>query len=289
MRPAAFSYEAPGSLADALALLAKGEPSETRILAGGQSLVPAMRLRHLQPKRIVDINKINGLGEVTERDGGVAFGSLARQGRIECSRRAQEATPLLVAALRRSGFAAVRARGTIGGAVAHGDPAGDVPVVLIALDGVVTAVSEELGARAIAARDLYRAPQTTTLRPGEVLTEVWLPRHDAHRSSFEKVSPRRGSTFAVVNAAVTLAVEGTGVTRAAIGIGGAGATPVRATEAERQLIGEALGPDVIDGAADAATEACQPIVEPHGSMDYRRHLVRAVVQRALTRVAGEAA
>jgi CO/xanthine dehydrogenase FAD-binding subunit len=288
MRPAAFSYEAPSSVEDALALLAQGEPSETRVLAGGQSLVPAMRLRHVQPKRIVDINRIKGLADVTERDDGVAFGALTRQQEVECSRRAKEATPLLVAALRRSGFAAVRARGTIGGAVAHGDPAGDVPAVLVALDGVVTAVSEELGARTIAARDLYRAPQTTTLAPAEVLTEVWLPRHDTHRSSFEKVSPGLGSTFAVVNAAVTLDVEDARVTRAAIGIGGVGATPMRATEAERRVIGEALGREVVDAAADAATEECRPVADGHGSMDYRRHLVGIVVQRALTR-AGEAA
>ena len=289
MRPAAFSYEAPDSVEDALTLLMQGEPSETRVLAGGQSLVPAMRLRRVQPKRIVDINRINGLADVTERDNGVAFGALTRQRGIECSRQAKEVTPLLVAALRGSGFAAVRARGTIGGAVAHGDPAGDVPVVLVALDGVVTAISEEVGARAIAARDLYRAPQTTTLRPGEVLTEVWLPRHDVQRSSFEKVSPGLGSTFAVVNAAVTLAVEEARVTRAAIGIGGAGATPIRAAQAERELVGETLGRGIIDAAADAATEECQPIADGHGSMDYRRHLVRVVVRRALTRAAGEAA
>jgi carbon-monoxide dehydrogenase medium subunit len=284
MKPAPFAYHDPRSIDDALALLAR-HGDDAKVLAGGQSLMPLMNFRLARPAVVVDINRIPDLDGIREIDGALVMGALARQRGVE--RWAGTRSPLLAAALRYVGHDAIRTRGTVAGSLAHADPAAELPALLLCLDGHVQARSGR-GARPIAARDLFVAALTTSLRPDEVITEVRLPMlRPGEGWGFEEVARRHGD-FALAGAVATVAVDGGRVSQARIAVFACGPTPVRAHDAERVLAGSAPTAEAVDTAARVAAEALDPEGDLHASAAYRKRVARTLVARALAAAAGRA-
>lgn len=279
MKPPPFEYHAVGSVdATVNALAEYGD--DAKVLAGGQSLVPLLALRLARPDHIIDINGVGELDGIDTSEG-VRVGALVRQRAAERSRAVAQANPLLTDAMRMIGHAATRNRGTVAGSIAHGDPAAELPAVLLALDGELDAVGRN-GTRTIAAADLYAGFLTTSLEPEELVTSVYFPQLVPGAGwSFQEFS-RRSGDFAVVGVAVVLRVDGGGVVvEARIALSGVSSTPVRASEAERVLLGEEPGEPLFDAAGAAAAAAVDPPSDVHGSAAYRRHLVSTLVRRAL--------
>jgi carbon-monoxide dehydrogenase medium subunit len=263
VKPARFDYVVAASGDEALAALAG---NEARVLAGGQSLVPLLNMRLARPSMLVDINRVPDLDRV-ELNANVRIGALARQADVLAS-PAAAAVPVLAAALRHVGHPATRSRGTIGGSLAHADPAAELPAVLLALDGEVVAQSGT-GERTIGAGALFTGPFTTALRPDELLTAVVLPRQDSRPFGFVELSRRQGD-FALAGAITLL-----GPARIVLfGIGGA---PERALEAERALDEGATSAEV----ADIATRGLSPVADVHADSAYRRRLAAVLVRRAI--------
>ncbi len=278
MKPAPFDYHAPGSIEEALDLLHRlGD--DAKILAGGQSLIPMLNFRLARPAVVVDINRIPALDWVREENGTVTIGALVRQRRLELWARRH--SPLLAEVLGHIGHTAIRTRGTIAGSLAHADPAAELPGLLLCLDGAVVARSTS-GQREIAARDLFVAPLTTTLRADELITEVRLPALPAGAGwGFLEIARRHGD-FALVGVAAVVTLARERIERAQVALFGCGATPVRAMRAERALAGQAPAPGPIDLAAREAAEALTPDADLHASAEYRRRVARTLMARALT-------
>ena len=263
MKPAPFEYVAAASLEEALAAIADGD---AKVLAGGQSLLPLLNMRLARPSLLVDVNRLAGL-ESVELDGSLQIGALARQADVLDS-RAASAVPLLAAALRHVGHPATRSRGTVGGSLAHADPAAELPAVLLALDGKVV-VESTTGERTIGAGDLFAGPFTTTLGPNELLTRVVVPRDDSRPFGFAELSRRRGD-FALAGAIVLLRP-------ARVVLFGLGGAPVRALEAERALDAGAPAAEV----ADLATRDLHPVDDVHADGAYRRRVAAVLVRRTV--------
>jgi CO/xanthine dehydrogenase FAD-binding subunit len=260
VKPPAFEYFAPRSLDEAIDLVARhGETG--KLLAGGQSLVPLMNLRMAYPEQLIDLNGVGELDYVRAGDGGVAVGALTRQSTAQ--RELRKSAPLVAAALAHVGHFQNRNRGTVGGSIAHADPAAELPLVLLALGGRVT-VRSKTGERTIQAHDLFESYFTTTLRADEILTEVFFP--DASQWGFEEVS-RRGGDFALVACAAVVR-NGT----ALLAFGGVGATPV-------------LVETATDAAAGAA-ESLTPSNDVHASAEYRRQVAGVLARRAVEQAKG---
>ena len=263
MKPARFDYVAAASSDEALAAL---EDGEAKVLAGGQSLVPMLNMRLARPSTLVDINRVPDLDRV-ELDGSVRIGALARQADVLAS-PAAGAVPVLAAALRHVGHPATRSRGTIGGSLAHADPAAELPAVLLALDGEVVVRSRK-GERTIGAEALFKGPFSTDVRPEELLTEVVLPRQDSRPFGFAELSRRHGD-FALAGAIVLLRP-------ARLVLFGLGGAPERAPEAERGLNEDAPVAEV----ADLATRSLDPVDDVHADSAYRRRVAAVLVRRAV--------
>jgi carbon-monoxide dehydrogenase medium subunit len=258
VKPAPFQYHVPSTLADAVALKAQlgGEAS---LLAGGQSLVPMLNMRLARPGALIDLNRIPELSYVRVDDRGVAVGAMTRHRQLERSDEAQRANPLLREALGQVAHTIVRNRGTIGGSIAHADPAAELPSVLVALGGEVTATGTG-GTRQIAAADLFEFHFTTTLAPDEILTEIWFPALPAGAgTSFLEISRRHGD-YAL--AGVACLVTPDGVRMCFTGVG------------PRPMLVEGDDPD-------AAAEAVQPSDDIHATAAYRRDLVGVLARRAV--------
>lgn len=284
MKPAPFAYAAPKSLADALALL-RGDP-DARVLAGGQSLVPMLALRLARPSLLVDLNRVDGLAGIAVERGVVRIGALTRQAAVLASAEVAAHAPLLVQALGHVGHPPTRARGTIGGSLAHADPAAELPVACVAL-GAVMIVAMADGERRIPAADFFLGTFETALRPGEILVAIEVPRQ-AGGSAFVEVALRHGD-FALAAAAcrVALAADGT-CSSASIVLGGVAGGPVRCVASEVALVGQP-----VDKATPDAT-AVLPLDEvvmssPTASANYRRRLAVTLVKRALAAAAVHAA
>jgi CO/xanthine dehydrogenase FAD-binding subunit len=248
------------------------------VLAGGQSLMPMMNFRLARPAVVVDINRISDLDRLREEDGALVVGALARQRAVE--RWARAGFPLLATALQHVGHEAIRTRGTVAGSLAHADPAAELPALLLCLDGHVR-VRSAGGQRTIAARDLFVAALTTSLRPDELITEVWLPTLAPGVGwGFEEVSRRHGD-FALVGAMATVALDGSRVAQARIAVFASGPTPVRTVEAERALAGSAPTLEAIAAAARAAAAALSPDADLHATAAYRKRVAGTLVARAL--------
>jgi carbon-monoxide dehydrogenase medium subunit len=263
VKPAPFGYVTAASRDEALAALADGE---AKVLAGGQSLVPLLNMRLARPSLLVDVNRVPGLDGV-ELDDSVRIGALARQADVLES-PAAVAVPLLAAALRHVGHPATRSRGTIGGSLAHADPAAELPAVLLALDGEVVAEAS-MGERTIPAGALFAGPFTTTLRPDELLTRVLLPRQDSRPFGFAELARRHGD-FALAGAVVLLRP-------ARVVLFGIGAVPARVLEAEQALDGGAAAVEV----ADLATRDLSPVEDVHADATYRGRVAAVLVGRAV--------
>ena len=261
MKPAPFHYVAPQSIAAALAAL--GE--DAKALAGGQSLVPLLNFRLARPATIVDLNGIVGeLADLRRSGGALRIGALTRQTTLERSRVVARGWPLLAQAVRHVAHPAIRNRGTVGGSVAHADPAAELPVALTALDACFHVRSAQRGTRTIAAADFFQAPLMTALAPDELLVEIEVPPLPAGAGTGFAEHARTHGDFAQAGAAVVLAPG-----HAAVAILGTGSHPLRATDAERALSQGA-------SAREAAALAAQEIEHPH-----RRALVAELTRRAL--------
>ncbi|HVL24488.1 MAG TPA: xanthine dehydrogenase family protein subunit M [Thermomicrobiales bacterium] len=281
MFPSSFSYHRAGSVAEAVSLLAANP--DAKILAGGHSLIPAMKLRLAAPESLVDIGRIAELRGIAVADE-AHIGATATYDAIRSHAQLRDAFPILVEAINVVGDQQVRARGTLGGSLAHADPAADLTAVFLALNGRIRATSPS-GEREIAADDLFVDLWTTSLEPNEVVTEVILPLPAAGtRMAYEKHA-HPASGYAVVGVAVALAVEDGVVANPRIVITGATSKPTRASAAEAALAGKALDAESIGAAAAQAAVGLEINGDPYASEAYRAHLISVLVRRALERMA----
>jgi aerobic carbon-monoxide dehydrogenase medium subunit len=278
--PAAFDYEAPESLEQAVRMLHEnGE--DAKLLAGGHSLVPLMKLRLAAPTLLVDLRRVPGLHHIQRENGSWRIGALTRHADLQD-------TPELGVVSKAASLIAdqqVRNRGTIGGSLAHGDPASDLPAVMVALEGEVSAQGPN-GLRTIRAAELFQDYLTTALAHDEVITEVRLPATDGWGYGYEKFT-RRAEDWAMVGvcALVKRAANGS-CEDVRIGLTNMGSTPLRATAVEEALRGGSLSADAIAKAADLAAEGTEPPGDLNASPEYKRHLARVLTRRALTKAAG---
>ena len=281
-----FDYEAPTTVAEAIDLLAE-HGDEASVLAGGQSLIPLLALRLARPEVLIDINGIDELSGVSVMDGRVAIGAMTREYVAEESGTVADTVPLLSAALPLIGHEAIRSRGTIGGSLAHADPAAELPAVARALDAEFV-VRGPSGMRVIPAAQWFEGYLTTSRRPDELLAEVRFPAEGAGTGvSFEEVARRHGD-FAIVGLAASLVLSGGEISEARLAFAGVSDVPVRAVAAEELLVGEKPSAELFDEAARRATEDLDPPADLHGSSDYRKTVAAAVVRRGLRAAADNA-
>ena len=278
MKPPPFEYVAPTSIDEAVAALAQGG-TEAKLLAGGQSLVPLLNFRLARPALLVDLNRIAELAYLTERDGGIAIGAMTRQARVERDPALAHSQPLLREAIRWVGHAAIRSRGTIGGSLAHADPAAELPAVVVCLDAQLSVIGPR-GRRSIPAADFFLGYLSTALEPDEILLEAWLPALAPCTGQAWLEFARRHGDFALAGVAVSLCLRGERVETARIVLTGVGGTPVRAREAETLLIGSSVL-ERVSAAADAVRSAIDPDADIHASKEYRAHLAGVLTERAV--------
>ncbi len=281
MKPAPFDYHAPRSVAEVVSLLAR-HGDDARILAGGQSLVPAMNFRLARPSRLIDINRVTELDFLAVEDGVLRIGALARHSAFESTVTEGPLGALLATVARHIGHLPIRVRGTFVGSLAHADPAAEWCLLAATLDAEIVA-RRGAGERRIPAADFFRAAFTTALGPDEFVTEVRLRLLGADsRAGFAEFA-RRAGDFAIAMALAVVRLEDDRIAESRIGIGGATSRPARISAAEEALLGRAAGPRAFAEAADAVAAAIDPVEDIHGSAAYRRDLARAMTRRALER------
>jgi carbon-monoxide dehydrogenase medium subunit len=282
MIPPSFEYHAPTSLKDATALLAR-LGSDAKVLSGGQSLIPLMKLRLAAPTHLVDINGIPGLGELREAGGVLRIGGLVREADLEASDVIRQRYPLLHDTSKVVADPIVRNLATVAGNLAHGDPANDHPATMLALGAEVVAVGAA-GERRIPIGSFFTGPFTTALRADEIVTEVRVPAPAARTGGAYVKLERKVGDFATaaVAAQVTLDASGT-CERVGIGLTNVGLTPIKAVRAEAALQGARPDEAAITQAARLAAEAAEPVADLRGSVEYKRDLVRVLTARALRR------
>jgi carbon-monoxide dehydrogenase medium subunit len=279
MKPAAFDYIAADSIAMAVAALAQAG-DDGKIIAGGQSLVPMLNFRMLRSSILVDINRIAGLDVIAETSEAIHIGALTRHYQLETSPLIARHLPVLSCAMTHVAHLAIRNRGTIGGSLAHADPAAELPMMALLLDAKLR-IASVAGERTVAARDFFLGALTVDLAASEIVTEVMLPKLPQCTGwGFEEVARRHGD-FALAAVAATLTASGRAVEQARIALTGVGATPLRVTEAEGLLVGHALEPELTGRVIDAVRAAIEPETDLHASSDYRRHLAGVLSGRAL--------
>jgi aerobic carbon-monoxide dehydrogenase medium subunit len=280
MKLPAFEYACPATLSEAVALLASHD-GDAKAIAGGQSLVPMLAFRVASPSLLVDLRKLPGLDQIEITDAGVHLGALVRWRDILDDARLRQAHPLLAAAIKHVAHYQIRNRGTVGGSVAHADPAAEMPGIVVTCEAAI-AVTGKSGARVIAAKDFFQGALTTALTPDEIITEIRFPAWPAgRRFGFEEFALRRGD-FALAAAAVFYDQDAGGrAANAHVGVIGVGDRPVRLAPVEAVLNGARVDAAVIAQAAAAASAAVDPQDDIHASAAYRRSLVGTMVERAL--------
>jgi carbon-monoxide dehydrogenase medium subunit len=284
MKPAKFDYYAPNSLEEALELLVRYD-GEARVLAGGQSLVPMMNFRLATPAAIVDLNRIADLSYILQEGDAVLIGAMARQRTLQFSDVIRKSVPLLHAGIEYIGHLPTRSRGTIGGSIAHADPAAEIPMVLCALEATVV-VRGQQGKRTIALENLLVDAMTTSLGPTEILTEIKVPVMPPGAGFAIKEFSRRHGDFAIAAIAAMVVSAADGRLSVRLCTGGVSAVPGRLRSAEEILQREGLTDTAIGRAADAAAaEVAEPLSDRNGSADYRRELIRTLTQRAVSEAA----
>jgi len=282
MYPSRFRYEAPRSLDEAISLMHNGG-DYVKVLAGGQSLVPLMKLRFASPELIVDINNVPGLAyHRTDPDGSLHIGALCRHADLERSDLLKETQPTMASAAPVIADPIVRNRGTLVGSLCHADPQGDWASVVLALGGAVMARGPR-GTRAIPLADFVTGPFQNVLDPDEIVVEAVIPAARGIRSGGYLKLERRVGDFATVGVAVAVETIGEKVTRAGIALTGVGGSTIGATAAADALVGRPLTAESIGQAADLAAEVARPRTDHRGSAAYKRHMVRTFVQRILSR------
>ncbi len=281
MIPSAFEYLAPESLDEALAALRDGG-EDAKVLAGGHSLIPLMKLRLAAPSLLVDLRRVPGLSGIQREDGTWRIGAMTSHYEVSGG-----GLGLASAAAGTIADPQVRYRGTLGGSLAHGDPASDMPAVVLAAEGAVT-VRGPSGQREVAAADLFQEFLTTAVDQGEILTEVRLPAADGWGAGYAKFN-RRVEDWAMVAVGALVKKGGDGTCAdVRIGLTHMGSTPLRATAAEQALRGQPLDAERIRAAAEQAAEGTEPPADLNASADYKRHLARVLCRRALEEAAAAA-
>jgi CO/xanthine dehydrogenase FAD-binding subunit len=280
VKPSSFEYVAPRSLDEAIqSLSAYG--GAAKVLAGGQSLVPLMNLRLAAPEVLVDINGLRELGGLSAWDGGLSVGALVRQSTLERADLVRQRAPLLAETSALVGHPAIRHRGTVGGSLAHADPAAEPPAAMLALDATFIARGPR-GERSLPVADFFSGYLTTVLQPDELLTEIRIPGVPPRTGSAFVEMARRSGDFAICGAAVLVTLNSSGrCDRVRIALCGVGTGPVRARRVEEALMGELPQGDVLVAAAQRVVDEIDPPSDIHGSAAYRRKLAIVMTRRAV--------
>ena len=279
MIPAQFDYHAPKSLDEAIALLAKNAGS-VKILAGGQSLIPAMRFRLASPEVLVDINGISQLEYLREQNGYLAIGALTRETALEESSLVAERYPLLFDTAKVVADPLVRQRATVGGNLAHADPANDHPATMLAYAAQVVARGPK-GERVIGIDDFFTGLFETSLASGEILTEIRIPAPKPGSAGAYIKLERKVGDYATTAVAVQLELSGDVCSAIRIGLTNVSPAPMRALDAEARLVGQRLDEQNLEAAGKLAAAACDPSSDLRGSADYKRDVTRIVLKRAI--------
>ena len=279
MIPASFDYIAAKSLDEAISLLAKHK-DDAKVLAGGHSLLPAMKLRLMQPKVLIDLGRIKDLSYIREEGGQIRIGAMTTHFQVETSDLLRRSCPLLPETASHLGDMQVRNKGTIGGSLVHSDPAADWPPAILALDAELVAKSAK-GDRVIKASDFFVEMLTTSLEPGEVLREIRIPAAKGKVGQAYMKVRHPASGFAVVGVAVNLSIDGGKCQSAAIGITGVSSKAYRATKTEGALQGKALDAKTLGAAAAFAADGVDVNSDLYASAEYRKQLAAVYARRAL--------
>jgi carbon-monoxide dehydrogenase medium subunit len=285
MKPPPFEFAAPRSVDEALELLGRA-PEETSVLAGGQSLMPVLNMRMAQPAMLVDLNRVDGLGELeTTAEGRFRFGSMMRQRRLETEPAVRERLPLMTEAARHIAHVPIRIRGTVGGSLAHADPAAELPATVTALDGRMLVRGAD-GERAIAASDFFLGPLTTAIEPGELLVGVEVePPPQGTGWAFLEVARTHGA-FALAAAAALLHLDASGsIDHARLALAGVGAVPYVPAWLEETALGEAPGEALFRRIGERVRGEVAPFDDIHASIDYRKRVAGVLSARALATAA----
>jgi len=281
MKPPPFAYHDPTSIEEVVDLLQR-YGNEAKVLAGGQSLMPLLNFRLSYPSALIDINRVADLSYIQQEDGQVRIGALTRQRAIEFSQLVRSQLPLLHEATTLVGHLPIRTRGTIGGSLAHADPAAEYPTVTMALDAELV-IQGPSGQRVVSAEEFFVSYLTTALSPNEVITEVRFSSSlPTSGWAFEEFARRHGD-FAVVGVAAVIDTDGVQCRTARLAAAGVGPTPIRLRAAEYILEQEGITDQDIQNTADKAAELVQPDSDIHASADFRRHLTQVLTRRAIER------
>jgi carbon-monoxide dehydrogenase medium subunit len=287
MYPASFDYHTPGSVQEAISLLGKLR-DDAKLLAGGHSLIPMMKLRLAQPKHLIDLRKVPGLAGIREDGGSIAIGAMTTHWQVESSKLLQARIPVVSEAAGMIGDPQVRNLGTIGGSLAHADPAADMPAVMIAL-GAEFVVEGARGRRTVKVDDFFKGLLMTAVGPDEILVEIRVAVPPAGSGAAYLKFPHPASRFAVVGVCAALTVDGKGIcTKAGVGVTGAGTKAVRAKGVEAGLAGKALDQAAIEAAAAKAADGVDVQADLQGSAEYKAHLLRVHARRAIEAALGRA-
>ncbi len=281
MFPSRFDYYQPKTLQEAIELLAQSG-GEAKVLAGGHSLLPLMKLRLAQPRCLVDIARVPGLAGISQQDGTVVIGAMTTHHDLETSQVLHSRVPIISEAAGLIGDLQVRNRGTIGGSLAHADPAADLPAVVLALAAQMKAVGSG-GEKVIGAEDFFVDIMTTALQPDEILTEVRVPAFGPRTGGAYLKFPNPASRYAVVGVAAVVSVDADDNVQAIrVGITGLAGKPFRATRVEQELMGQKATAEAIAEAAQHAPDGVEPLSDIHASARYRAHLASVFTRRAIS-------
>lgn len=281
-----FDYYSPRTLQEAVALLDE-HGDGAKILAGGQSLIPAMRFRLALPPVLIDINEIGDLGYVRESNGHLSIGAMTRESMLEESALVQENYPLLADAAAVIADPLVRNRATVGGNLAHADPANDHPAVMLAYDAQLVALGPK-GTRAIAVDDFFTGLFETVLAHNEILTEIRIPTPGPNSGGAYVKTERKVGDYAVSAVAVRLTMQGDTCSQARIALTNVSPVPMRAKNAESALTGQEVTEEVLEAAGQAAADECDPSPDLRGSVAYKRDLTRVLTKRAIKKAVARA-
>ncbi len=283
MIPASFDYTAPESLADAIAALG-GDAEEIKVLAGGQSLIPVLKLRLAAPTLIVDIGKIDDLRGISDAGDAVVIGALTTHDEVANSSVVAEHAAVLGKAAQTVADPQVRHRGTLGGALVHADPAGDLPAPILALDAELV-IAGAGGERTVSAADFFEDLFTTVVAEDEILTQIRIPKHTGWGGHYEKFT-RVAQQWSIVAVAAAVKADGGTISEAKIGLTNMGSTALRATVVEQALVGQPATAEAVKAACAAAADGTNPPSDTNGDADYRRHLAGVLTGRAVLAAAG---
>jgi carbon-monoxide dehydrogenase medium subunit len=282
MIPAAFEYFTPTSVDEAVSLLR--EHSDAKVLAGGQSLMPVLRLRLAAPESIVDIQKIDELRGVRDDGDALVIGAMTPHSTVESDPLVSEHARLISLATATIADPQVRHRGTFGGSLAHADPAGDLPAVAVALDASFVIASAD-GRRTVAAADFFQGVFSTALEEDELLVEVRVPKYTGWGAHYEKFN-RVAQQWSIVAVAAAVRLDGDSIAEARVALTNMGSTPIRATAVEEALIGGPATAEAVREAAARAADGTSPVTDLNGDAEYRRHLASVLTRRAVLAAAG---